>query len=340
MANNSERDSAISHAANLASKQLDADIIFVNHYIGLSLDKKVYIEALKRKRKDRLFLILVTEGGDAHTAYRCMRLLQSIYKHITIVVTGWCKSAGTLMCTGAQSLQMGPLGELGPLDVQLVRRDSLREVSSGLAVDTAIEKLQMEASKVLMSFIKDAEESHYRMTLATAAEIAQTVTIGLFQPVFAKLEPISIGEDYRSYKIAEAYAERLNRHAKNVMRTRDYDGLQALLEAFPSHGFVIDLPEAKSIFHSVDAVQHELVEVIYKIGHEALIPLDREAGKNSVKFLNAAEKVTSHDTKASRKAPRSARTAKPAAPNTGTAKSRQESASRNSKESNGAAARK
>lgn len=335
------REKEIAALAVNASAKLDSDLLFINHYVGMSLDRKVHYAAVRQQAtKDNLLLILVTEGGDAHAGYRCMRFLQSIYKNITIVVPGWCKSAGTLMCTGANQLQMGPLGELGPLDVQLVRRDSLREVSSGLAVDTAVEKLQREASKVLMSFIRDAEESAYRMSLATAAEIAKTVTIGLFQPVFAKLEPISIGEDYRSYKIAEAYADRLNQHAKNLQQTRDYDGLQALLEAFPSHGFVIDLPEARSIFHKVVAIQPELIELISKLGAEALFPMDREAGRNVVKYLNTQTKVKANVAKAASQKGRSGQSARSASPDPRTPAGGQAGTPGNSKAGNGSTARK
>jgi Serine dehydrogenase proteinase len=342
MANNAgtDRDEEVAAAARDAAKTLNADILLINHYIGASLDKKAYVEAVRKERRDHLYLVLITEGGDAHTGYRCMRFLQSIYKKITVVVPGWCKSAGTLMCTGAHQLQMGPLGELGPLDVQLMRRDSLREVSSGLAVDTAIEKLQMEASKVLMNFIRDAEESDYRMSLTTAAEIAQTVTIGLFQPVFAKLEPISIGEDYRSYKIAEAYADRLNRHARNLQRGRDYDGLQALLEAFPSHGFVIDLPEARSIFNKVDQIDLSLAGLLGKLGSEALFPLDRDAGRNVIKYLDVPEKVGGNVAKTRKSARARQPSSGPPSPGPGTPSGGQTRASGNPKTGNGAAPRK
>ncbi|GFO82204.1 MAG: hypothetical protein A49_18310 [Methyloceanibacter sp.] len=326
-------------AAEIAEK-LDSDILFINHFVGLRLDMKVYSAAISRpNRADKLILVLVTEGGNADTGYRCMRYLQALYKEITVVVPGWCKSAGTLMCTGAHKLQIGPLGELGPLDVQLRRRDTLGEVSSGLAIDTAIEKLQREASKTFMRFIEDAEQSDYRMSLKSASQIAQTVTIGLFGPVFAKLEPISIGEDYRAYKIAEAYAQRLNSVAKNLQRSRDYDGLQALLEAFPSHGFVIDEPEARSIFCRVSEIDSDIQKLTAMLGFKGLFPMDRDAGKNEIDYLNKLERAT-HDTDRGSEAspPRRARRGRGSAKSAAATPTKQARPSRNSKKGNGPAA--
>ena len=50
---------------------------------------------------------------------------------------------------------MGPLGEMGPLDVQIVKADEMDEEKSGLTADAAFEKLQKEAFKLFYGFVKD-----------------------------------------------------------------------------------------------------------------------------------------------------------------------------------------
>jgi ClpP class serine protease len=40
-------------------------------------------------------------------------------------VSGYCKSAGTLIALGANELAFGEHGELGPLDVQIAKRDEV-----------------------------------------------------------------------------------------------------------------------------------------------------------------------------------------------------------------------
>ncbi|MGS0536682.1 hypothetical protein [Pseudoalteromonas sp. SaAl2] len=59
-----------------------------------------------------------TFGGDPHAGYKMARLLQYEYKHLTVAIPEMCKSAGTLIAIAANEIIYGPLGELGPLDIQ------------------------------------------------------------------------------------------------------------------------------------------------------------------------------------------------------------------------------
>jgi membrane-bound ClpP family serine protease len=197
----------IKEISNALSERFDADILMLNFEIITPIDF-MFIQAVAgRERRKNVVLVLVTEGGLADSAFRMMRFLQSNYERVTVVVPGWCKSAGTLMCIGAHEVWIGDFGELGPLDVQIVKADEMDEQKSGLAAEAAFEKLQQEAFKFFMGFVRDVGASEYRVTLRTASDIATKMTIGVIQPIFDKLEPVTIGEDYRSNRLAQAYAE-------------------------------------------------------------------------------------------------------------------------------------
>lgn len=184
--------------ANKLSRKLDSDFLILNYEVLPPIDF-VFVELVGgRKRRPNVVLFLTTEGGSADAAFKMMRCLQSKYSHVTVVVCGWCKSAGTLMCIGANSLLIGPGGELGPLDVQIVKADEMDEQKSGLVAEAAFEKLQQEAYKFFMSFVRDIGGSEYRVTLKTASDIATRMTVGVISPIFDKLDPVTIGEDYRS----------------------------------------------------------------------------------------------------------------------------------------------
>jgi len=171
---------------------------------------------------------------------------------VTVVVPGWCKSAGTLLCIGAYDLVMGDLGELGPLDVQVAKRDELALVSSGLTIDSAFRGLQSVAFQMFETFLLDTVgKSHGRITTKTAAELSASMTVGLLAPVFQQLDPMKIGDDFRSTRIAQDYALRLDGRSQNMVHDDDMDAIEALTRGYPSHGFVIDRTEAESLFHRV-----------------------------------------------------------------------------------------
>jgi hypothetical protein len=74
------------------------------------------------------------------------------------VVSGWCKSAGTLFCIAANHLIIADTGELGPLDVQIAKSDEIWERSSGLVVESAFEKLQQESFKLFFNYLMEIKE--------------------------------------------------------------------------------------------------------------------------------------------------------------------------------------
>lgn len=89
--------------------------------------------------------------------------------------------------------------------------------SSGLVVEAAFAKLQQESFKIFFSNLMEIKEQAGRITFKTAADIAAQMVIGQTKDIFAKIDPLTVGEDYRSNLIAEQYAIRLNLKANNLV---------------------------------------------------------------------------------------------------------------------------
>jgi len=284
----SEAVSALKAAANKAGEQLNADLLIFNYELWPPVDFMLIREVANRRQKRRnVILFLTTEGGSPDAAFRIMRCLQSKYDRVTVVVSGWCKSAGTLMCIGAHELLIGEFGEMGPLDVQIVKADEMDEQKSGLVAEAAFDKLQDEAFKFFIGFVRRLGASEYRVTLRTATDVATKMTIGVVQPIFDKLDPVTIGEDYRSNRLATAYAERLNTESKNLRRERDFDALKNLLSGYPSHGFAIDFKEASELFKNVKPLPADIVDVVRHLGPDAVMPRNQRNEQNPrLEFLN------------------------------------------------------
>jgi ClpP class serine protease len=120
----------------------DADILLYSGDIERPYDDKVIEMVTERSpRRKNVLLVLCTYGGDPNAAYRIARCLQKHYQGFTAAVAGFCKSAGTLVLLGANSLMLLENAELGPLDVQLRKSDELEEFASGLTPTQAIATL-------------------------------------------------------------------------------------------------------------------------------------------------------------------------------------------------------
>lgn len=266
---------AVIDNAELAAKELDADILLVNAPMGTPVEEAVRkaLDARLEKRK-KVVVILVTAGGLADAAYRASAYIQSNYDHVTFCVTGWCKSAGTLMAIGGNELIFSCTGEMGPLDVQVVVKDELAlNRDSGLIVDAAFDAMTDTAYKMFEKFlIGIVSDSQGVITTRTAADIASQMTIGLMSPVFEKIDPLRMGTDQRLMNIGRDYAMRLNVKGQNL---KGNEALNMLLNGYPSHGFVIDRREAETLFNNVKPLDGSLEAAVSGLGKLAEAPMPK-----------------------------------------------------------------
>jgi hypothetical protein len=228
--------------------EANTDILIFNAPIQRNRDYRLLRKLEARICKPNLFMILVTGGGDADAAYRIARFLQNRYERFTVCVPGFCKSAGTLIALGAHELAFTENGEIGPLDIQLAKKDDLWGQESGLTVMTALTALHENAQEAFDHFLLSlTTRSAGRITVRTASEVAAKLTEALYSKISEQIDPIHMGEVNRSMAIAQKYGQRLMEKSKNY----EEETLQALISNYPSHGFVIDKEEACNLFKKV-----------------------------------------------------------------------------------------
>lgn len=211
----------------------------------------------EQPRKPNAILFLTTHGGDAGQAYRIARFLQTVTEEFYLVPS-ICKSAGTLIALGATKIYMPITSELGPLDVQLWRRDEIigqRQRRSGMVVRTALQGLAEETYKVFeTAMLRITERSQHNIGFEVASRVAAMMATGVMTPVYQQVNPESLGNDLRDLSIATAYGDRLARHGGNAKK----DTVRRLVEDYPSHDFIIDYEEAKELFENVDGITAEM----------------------------------------------------------------------------------
>lgn len=142
---------------------------------------------------------------------------------------------------------MADQAELGPLDVQLRKQDELFQQSSGLDILRGVTYLQDEALQSFKTYLLDINGGS-GLSTKVASEISSKLVIGLYEPLFAQVDPVKLGEMNAALQIARHYGERLNEKSNSLKN----DSLNQLIMGYPTHGFVIDRSEARTLFEHVE----------------------------------------------------------------------------------------
>lgn len=225
----------------------ETDVIIYSGGIGRE-GYEAFCDAVAKPRRQKLLLVLSTFGGDPNAGYRIARAALHHYgaKNFQILIPGYCKSAGTLICIGANSLIMANRSELGPLDIQLRKQDELFQQSSGLDILRGVTHLREEALSTFRSYLLNINAGS-GLSTKVASEISSNLVRGLYEPLFAQVDPIRLGEMSAALQIAKEYGERLDKKAASLQS----GALNKLIMDYPTHGFVIDRSEARDLFKRV-----------------------------------------------------------------------------------------
>ena len=246
---NDTKKALLNAAVSKVATTLSADVVIFNSDVGDGSASELHtaLESIAKPKKS-IFFVLVTFGGDPHAAYRIARELQLRYERVILCIAGDCYSAGTLVVLSAHEVVIADRGNLGPIDVQILKKDELREYISGLAVQMSLNELNKAASKAAIEIV-DALKHRYGRSLSfkTALDLGANITSHTFGEIYRQIDPIRIGEDGRLLKIASHYGFLLGGKSRNLKP----DAIRRLLEDYPSHECIIDREEAGELFNSV-----------------------------------------------------------------------------------------
>jgi hypothetical protein len=180
------------------------------------------------KQKDVL-LFIVSSGGEVEPAYHIARLGRAFAREkFVVAVPREAKSAATLIALGADTIHMGLLGELGPIDPQLGGLPAL-------AVEQALKTLALITAE------------HPESAMMFASYLKSVIRIE------------QIGYSQRIGESAVQYAEMLLAPKKERLSMLPSAIANHLVYALKDHSFVIDRDEAKRLLGQI--VVHESREV-------------------------------------------------------------------------------
>lgn len=245
------------------------DVFLYNGSIARGSDLRFINQVAEEKSSDECTVLMVTNGGDPDAAYKMARYLQHCYKSYSVLIPGMCKSAGTLFSIGANEVIFSPYGELGPLDIQLMKTDHLAGMESGLNISEALKALDSRAKEHFIEItLNIIGSSSGIVSFQTASHAASELVGALYGPVFARIDPEEVGSRSRAMRIGEDYGWRLNLKWNNMKP----NALGLLSQTYPSHTFVIDYLEAMALFERVRLVNDQEAALIKELGVLARYP--------------------------------------------------------------------
>ena len=243
----------LKQVADQYATETDTDVYLFNGPIYADvIEQFIAVCENHKPHRKSVFVCLTTYGGDPHAAYQFARCLQRHYPdgEITFCIAGDCYSAGTLIVLGGSRLLMHDRAHLGPVDIQMRKKDEPWERTSGLVVTNALEELQELALDAFRYFLVELKVGT-QVSTRVALEFATQLTGNLFGELYKQIDPQRIGEDARAMEIMEHYGLRLNSRFQNALP----DAVRRLLEDYPAHECIIDREEAKELFQRVDEPQ-------------------------------------------------------------------------------------
>jgi hypothetical protein len=172
--------------------------------------------------------------------------------------------------------------------VQILKPNELGARKSGLLSRSATDALAESSLELFEYFMLNIiTKSEGNISFKLASEVSSSMVSGLMAPIYGQLNPEIIGSDHRDLNVALEYGTRLAENSKNAKKS----SVTKLVREYPSHDFIIDDDEAKTLFSRVETPKDSLYELLGFLGS---IVYD-ESRPVIVKRLNGSEAEDEED---------------------------------------------
>lgn len=229
-----------------------------------------------KRRFPKIAVVLNTPGGDVDAAFVITKLIRKHADQNMFLIPLYAKSAGTLMCLGADELIMTEISELGPLDSQVreEQEGGPARFNSALNGFKALEQIQAHNTltvEVAARMIRRGGMrviDAYSLAIKFAGETSGTL--------YAQLDPKKMGEYARALEIGEKYGNLILDRFMGWPKEKARSAVQRLVRDYPSHGFVLDVEEVADVGLPAKLPGDKKVEELMDEMRDIFIQLDEE----------------------------------------------------------------
>ena len=193
----------------------------------------IFLEHLDAIGKvDKISLVLYTCGGNTLAAWNIINLFREFCNELEIIIPNKCRSSGTLMALGANSIIMTKQATLGPIDPSITRA-----MSPVIPNTNPPQRLSISVESVKGYFSLLREEFGAKSVTALSAAYVK---------LSEYIHPLVLGDVYRTQKQIQMLAEKLLR-----MHTCDKKAIKKIVSFLcsdsGSHDYTINRTEARSL---------------------------------------------------------------------------------------------
>jgi ATP-dependent protease ClpP protease subunit len=221
---------------------------------------------------DRLDLVLHTNGGRVNVGRKISLLLRTFGQQVNVLVPYKARSAGTLMCLGANQIVMSAVAELGPLDPQVM---SAGEAKAG---PQAISTESIHAFRRMAEEWFDLRDAEHRMQL--------------FSLLSERIFPTSLGTFFRSDKQMRQIAnELLQYQLPDVDIAARQQIVDHLVGGYYAHDYCITRTEARQIGLRISAASEQEEALLWAVLQKCYDLFDATARTETATLLETVDGI-------------------------------------------------
>ena len=225
---------------------------------------------------DKISLIIYTCGGDTLAAWNIINLFREFCNELEVIVPNKCRSSGTLMALGANSIVMTKQATLGPIDPSITR-----SMSPIIPNSTPPQRLpiSVESVKGYFSLLKEEFGASSDAALSAA-----------YTKLAEYIHPLVLGDVYRTQKQIQMLAEKLLR-MHNVEDQTIKHIVSFLCSDSGSHDYTINRTEARNLGLSVETPTQETYNELKAWFMDVVNELELRNAYDPAKIIGADQKV-------------------------------------------------
>lgn len=225
---------------------------------------------------DKISLIIYTCGGDTLAAWNIINLFREFCNELEVIVPNKCRSSGTLMALGANSIVMTKQATLGPIDPSITR--SMIPIIPNSTPPQRL-PISVESVKGYFSLLKEEFGASSDAALSAA-----------YTKLAEYIHPLVLGDVYRTQKQIQMLAEKLLR-MHNVDDQTIKHIVSFLCSDSGSHDYTINRSEARNLGLSVETPTQETYNELKAWFMDVVDELELRNAYDPAKIIGADQKV-------------------------------------------------